>query len=759
MATSGAHRRLSLLLSASLLGASLLLGWIRARPAVDGDAALRMERADHYYDALADSLQTARIPTKVPRAAAIGLGYLERLRLGLGSPFRLADFALSDPRLDDSTRRNVAWALLARLRRGEAYVVDPKVADEFQETPFAPAASGSLHVDLITKTIQSASDPRAGELAVRLAYALAAGEGTLPDRADLVATQVAALVRDRVLAQTDLRELLQRSAQEHIDPLGEVVRRRRALELAVERPASEPLRPDVQTEAMRSVPDLLREIRGLHVRPEASALAGTARTWTASATLLGGSVAARLGTLAVEQPPESPVAITVRSHRGLLVSAELPADLRHARERFVSEALNGEALAAAYGSLLASGDTARRAVALTTLAAATALRTMSQEIPWFAGLPAPSVADLRTEFGLAGVTFESGVRAEWQPYYLRMIATSIRDAQRVLGGLSVAGLRLSVGVGGLPDTVLALHDPKTRTIRLSALSSAGTLAHELAHDLDWQAARRLYAGNGYSTDRAMREQRGALAASMRDLASARVTTRRGTPPDERPAEVFARSVDWLVAVSLAREGRSNGYLTAVQDAALTGNTTVSPVAMIFGAARPLLDAIQEMTYVPESIRQDFLEQWGDARTVEPYLLVRHALTVSVPRRRYGRAARLLDDGALGLTASEAVLCENTESSWAPELKVRQMLLDLALDSRALGIARLRAMYYPDDSRPAWAKSVLGLSPWAPKVGDDAVNRIRDLLAIQVDADRADQLRFATPTIFRPAATRCDGEAR
>jgi len=246
---------------------------------------------------------------------------------------------------------------------------------------------------------------------------------------------------------------------------------------------------------------------------------------------------------------------------------------------------------------------------------------------------------------------------------------------------------------------------------------------------------------------------------MRDLASARVTTRRGAPADERPAEVFARSVDWLVAISLAREGRSNGYLTAVQDAALTGNTTVSPVAMIFGAARPLLDAIQEMTYVPESVRQDFLQQWGDPRTVEPYLLVRHALTVSVPRRRYGRAARLLDDGALRLTASEAALCENAESSWAPELKVRQMLLDLALDSRALGIARLRAMYYPDDSRPAWAKSVLGRSPWAPKIGDDAVRRIRDLLAMQVDADRADQLRFATPTIFRPEVTRCDGEAR
>ena len=159
-------------------------------------------------------------------------------------------------------------------------------------------------------------------------------------------------------------------------------------------------------------------------------------------------------------------------------------------------------------------------------------------------------------------------------------------------------LRIAVAAGGLSDTILALHDPATRTIRMSIFSSSGTLAHELAHDLDWQAARSLYAGSGYSTDRAVREQRGPLATSMRDLAAARVVRRGAPPTEERPAEVFARSVDWLVAVSLAREGRSDGYLSAVQDAALTGYTTVSPVAMIFGAARPLVDAVEEMTYLP-----------------------------------------------------------------------------------------------------------------------------------------------------------------
>lgn len=754
MATSGSHRRLSLLLSASLLGASLLLGWVHARPELGGDAAGHMRRAEEYYDSIGVLLHGATAPARLDPTVVIALGYLERLRLGLGSPFRLAHFALSDPRLDDATRRSVAWALLSRLRRGEAYVVDPAVADGFRDAAFAPAAAGAAHLGLIEETIERAADARGGELAIRLAYALAAGEGTIPERADQIATQVAALARDRVLAQEDLRNLLRSAAAERVDPLAELVRRRTDLQFAVERPASAPLDPEVQTEAMRAVPGLLAAIRGLTDRaaPDRKMSAPVA----SSPSVLGAAVAVRLALAARLLPPEAPVAITVRSHRAILIGADVPAPIRRARERFVTDAVNGEALAAEYGRLLASGDSSRRERALAVLAAATALRAMSQETPWFPGLPAPSIADLRAEFGLAGVTFDREVRPQWHPYYLRLIATSVRDAQRVLGGLSVIGLRINVGVGGLPDTVLALHDPKTRTIRLSTLSSAGTLAHELAHDLDWQAARSLYGGSGYSTDRAVREQRGALAASMRDLASARVTTRRGAPPEDRPAEVFARNVDWLVAVSLAREGRSDGYLSAVQDAALTGYTTVAPVAMIFGAARPLVDAIQEMTYLPAAVREGFLEQWGDPRTVEPYLLVRHALTLSPPRRRgMSGSSRLLDDNALRFAAREAALCATDAASWAPELRTRQMLLDLALDARALGIARLRARYYPEPGRPAWANSVLGFAPWSPRQGEDAVRRIRASLATQLDTDRAgDQLRFATPAIFGSSDAGC-----
>jgi len=743
MAILGNHRRFSLLLSASLLFVVATIGWFRTRPEMSGDAAAHMRRAAAYYDSLVVLDRSTSSATEP--STALALGYLERLRLGLGSPFRLVDYALTDPRLDDSTRTRVAWALLARLRRGDAYVIDPAVG-----SAFGTRANGTAQLALIQHTIESAPDPRAGELTVRLAYALAAGEQTIAEQGDAIAAQVAALVRDRALAQTDLRNVLHQASAGHLDPLPELVRQRRARLLSVEGPAAGPLDGDLQSVAMAEVPRLLEAIRALAHAPENADSLSTA----ARGPLLGQATAARLVALGALQPPEPPVAVTVRTHRTLLLSGDSSLDLLRARTQFVNGSTNGETLAAEYDLLLAKGDTDRAPSALALLGAATALRAMAQETPWFAGEPAPSVADLRAEFGLAGVTFDRDIRKDWQPYYLRLIGTSIRDVQRVLSGLSVAGLRIAVASGGLPDTILALHDPGTRTIRMSVFSSSGTLAHELAHDLDWQAARSLYAGSGYSTDRAVREQRGPLAASMRDLAAARVVRRGAAPTEERPAEVFARNVDWLVAVSLAREGRSDGYLSAVQDAALTGYTTVAPVGMILGAARPLVDAVEEMTYLPESIREEFLDQWGDARSVDPYLLVKHVLTMPLPRRRIALSPSRFEDDPLSLTARSTSLCADA-GALAPELRERQVLLDLALDARALGIARMRARWFSADSRPAWASSVLDVAPWSAQPGDLAVRRIRAFLAGQFDAARGgDQLRFDTPSIFRPSASTC-----
>ena len=745
MAILGNHRRFSLLLTASLLCVVSAFGWLRTRPEMSGDAAAHMRRAGAYYDSLVVLERAVVAPARVNPSNTVALGYLERLRLGLGNPFRLADYALSDPRLDDSTQTRVAWAVLARLRRGDAYVIDPAVANAFDSQ-----SNGAAHLALIQRTIESARDPRVGELTVRLAYALAAGEQTITEQSDAVAAQVAALLRDRDLAQADLRDLLHAADVQHLDPLAELVRRRRARTLMVEQPPAEPLDAGLQSEGLAAVPALLDSIRALS-REMPVALANAS---VASEPLLGAASSARLIAEGTAQPPEPPVAVTVRTHRTQLTSTESTPEIERARSQFVSGSVNAETLAGEYDLLVASGDTARAPGALAVLAAATSLRAMAQEAPWFPGAPSPSVADLRAEFGLAGVSFDRDVRREWQSYYLRMIGTSIRDLQRVLSGFSVAGLRIAVAAGGLPDTILALHDPATRTIRMSIYSSSGTLAHELAHDLDWQAARSLYAGSGYSTDRAVREQRGPLAASMRDLAAARVVRRGAAPTEERPAEVFARNVDWLVAVSLAREGRSDGYLSAVQDAALTGYTTVSPVAMIFGAAKPLVDAVEEMTYLPEPVRDGFLSQWADARSVDPYLLVRHILSVPLPRRRISLSPSLFDDDPLSLTSSGPAMCAD-RGSLSPELRSRQSLLDMSLDARALGLVRMRARWFTLDNRPAWASSILGAPPFSPTTGDFVVRRVRANLVGQLDAARGgDQLRFATPSIFRPSVSTC-----
>src|SRR5690242_11273525 len=258
MAVLGNHRRFSLLLSASLLGVVSAFGWLRTRPEMSGDAAAHMRRAAAYYDSVVVLERAIGTPSRVSAATSIALGYLERLRLGLGSPFRLADFALSDPRLDDSTQARVAWAILARLRRGDAYVIDPSVADEFDS-----GVNGAAHLALIEHTIESARDPRAGELTVRLAYALAAGEQTVGEQSDAIAAQVAALVRDRDLAQADLRDLLHAADVQHLDPLAELVRRRRARALVVEQPPAAPLDAELQSEGLAAVPSVLDSIRAL----------------------------------------------------------------------------------------------------------------------------------------------------------------------------------------------------------------------------------------------------------------------------------------------------------------------------------------------------------------------------------------------------------------------------------------------------------------------------------------------------------------
>src|SRR3954468_15299759 len=49
--------------------------------------------------------------------------YVERARLGMGSPFRLIDQAVHDPRLGDSTGRTLAWSIIDQLLRRTTYEI------------------------------------------------------------------------------------------------------------------------------------------------------------------------------------------------------------------------------------------------------------------------------------------------------------------------------------------------------------------------------------------------------------------------------------------------------------------------------------------------------------------------------------------------------------------------------------------------------------------------------------------------------------
>src|SRR5687768_9056758 len=60
--------------------------------------------------ASAQAWQDSARSVEVSEASSIAVGYLERLRLGLGSPFRLIDYALADPRLDELTRHRLGYA-------------------------------------------------------------------------------------------------------------------------------------------------------------------------------------------------------------------------------------------------------------------------------------------------------------------------------------------------------------------------------------------------------------------------------------------------------------------------------------------------------------------------------------------------------------------------------------------------------------------------------------------------------------------------
>jgi hypothetical protein len=614
-----------------------------------------------------------------PATRALSLAYLERARLGLGSPFRLIDLAAHDARLSDSVRRDLAWAIAGRVLDGRIYEVDARALD-FVSRP----GSGVGHLALIEDVVGHADDPRTAESALRLAYALAASNSSTGLTSLPVVAEVMAQVRDRALAEQDVRRAVARASHDGVDLIDELRRMRAARELAVEAPLLGSLDAPDREAAIDMAPELLRRIES--ITPSSD-------TYVVAPSLLDEAATRTLADLAPHQPPLAAVRVPVV---GRIATLRADSTFPNRALAVISAAANEESLVAAFAYADRSSEGRSGSLRRLMVSVGVALRAHAQDqivMP----AAAPSVGAVVGQYGLKGIAFDADVPRSWRPFYTRMIASALDDFDRAIPGYDPTGLSFHVETGALPDSALAMHDPRTHTIRLSAMTPSGTLAHELAHDVDWQAARRLFAtSGGYATDRSLRESGVRLASSVRGLTAARVAGRGRISPrgSSRPAEVFARSIDWFVADALAAMGRSNGYLTAIEDPLLTGFAATPSDAPSLDLAGALTGTLAEMTYVPDSISAGFVERWSTPESLDPSTVVQRTLETPIFSRRPGRIPFGLTREMVAQLAT-GVLCRvDAMRDGTPE----ERLMTMAIDARARGIVARRSRYTPAYAR-------------------------------------------------------------
>ncbi len=640
---------------------------------------------------------SARPASELADHEVIALGYVERARLGLGSPFRLVEYVLRDPDLPEEVQTLVAYGLIARTLEGATYSVDPRVLD-IARLAGVPAGmpTGYAQLRLMEDAIESAPTATAGERTIRLAYLLAASERTVDPSVGTVVAHVAAMLGDRRRAAEDASSLLRTAARSNQDPLVLVRAWRRELRFGVEKPRLVPATLREEEAEARDGPQLAVALRSLAQR------LGTPTTLVGEVNapeiphlepVLDGAAADRLRALAEtrDYPAQAPIAVAVDINRdGLMYGPRLRRSDRLARERFATESWNEERLTAGAAILRALGADSGQRPPLVLLQAATFLRVWNQEEPWFPGDPAPKEREVVARFGLEEIRFGDDVPDSWHPYYVRMLARGLTDLQRILPMTSVRGM--AVVIGDIPGSVpaLALHEPSTRTLYLPPRSGAGTLAHELAHDLDWQLARKRYgARGGYATDMAIRNNRGdRIASAMMELSASLVQPSdddESTPHLTRPAEVFARGTDWLVAAVLARDGRLGGYLTSFQDPVLTGYGTTRGPDITGGAVPALIAILDAISPVPEPTREWALDTYGPSRSLMGIELARAVSDAGANLPLERRLDRIHE---VGLRSFQAVSdCRYGSAAGARRLVTAQRTLARAsVDAAARGAA-------------------------------------------------------------------------
>jgi hypothetical protein len=702
--------------------------------------------------AWADSLESAvgdQAPASAAGRDALAALYLERLRLGLGSPFRTIEQAQRDPAFEPAERQRIGQALLARTLAGDCYQIEPLALDLIAvDGEGTRAGQGTRHLALMQRVIAESRDPRIGELTLRLAYRLAAASGAVARRAPEIVASAAAQLRDRVLSRRDAAALVSEAAAEGVDPLTLLRLWRDVRRFEVERPVIVPLPAREERLAVERLPAVVAALESIAAGEPAPRTSGERPG--ARSNGVDEIRARRLADVAQRRDgaPQAPVTVTVTGYAPLIRRPGVPWNERAARDRFARESQNEESLAAEYALLRANVPGGVAEAAVTVLTAGAALRTYAQENAWLPGDAAPSARDVLSRHGVT-VSFDPGVTSHWRPYLMRSLMLSLTDFRRVLPGYDPRGLRVHFGESPLRDRALALHAPAKRTIYFPPGTSAGVMAHEFAHDLDWLSARRYYGGPGwYRTDRAVRQSSDHLANTLRQLASAtRIDTSRGRPgASHRPTEVFARNVDWFVSAALARDGRLNGYLSAVQDPVLTGYASATTPEAAHDAGSATLRALDEVTTVPASVRTWFNALFGAERSLSVHEVVRQVLEVPLTPadiRSHSPHAFWAPEASGSLfrsapAASGAWVClldRITERS--SDAGAARAVLQYAAEARARGMVRQWSEFarrFPAWS--SWRLRALEGPPWSPGVAADVERELRDVILWRALAGRS-----------------------
>lgn len=552
----------ALCISAGLI--ALTIAGVRLTDRADARRAVRAALADGAR--LDDSLTTElrRAPSaRIPFPYAVALGYLARLDMGLGSPFRLVDLARTDPRLPINLRSRVAHALLARLSADRRAM--RAMPEAFGVALSADSGTGRALLQVVDSVMALEGDSPLALDAIRIAAAQASARGSLRSGAVPLIDAAALLTFDRVRARRDVERAITAASRGDGDVLQVIALWRAERRFAVERPLLADVAPSPRRIAAR-VPSMVAAIeRAARFRDSTAPRPFVSPLPANAATALSMLISVRT------RPTQPQVRLSVLD--AVVVAADRRAASMPRVNQLLLSATNEETLPMAVATA-APDSSLSPIIAAAALLASQGMRTLGQEAPFHPGSLSLRPEQVAERLSLESLTFGKDVPVSWQPYYAREFAAAVDALRDVFPRASFVGLNVRIGDRVLSGA-LAVHDPRSRTLTLPLASGFGAVGHELMHDLDWQSARDYANREGtYATDNAWRGSRtqpiAAPLARLAEFIPVGLTSAAYATEARRPAELLARGADWFLAAALARQGRMNGVLSAVQDGWVRG---------------------------------------------------------------------------------------------------------------------------------------------------------------------------------------------